>query len=190
MKKCLLITLLPNFLVPFNPNWHETGHFLSPVLFGSDFERIDRKLWKKKFPSGIPPFPTPFTPETDAYWREWFAAREARIELEKKKEAEGSQPDFNEAEDASSSVSDSPAAIPKAAGRCKEGNFCPDLLNCSCIYDTGSSVTMDSVKSIQCRGLCREGEERPGTPDPRYDPSQNFTIDDLDLQVGTLDDQD
>jgi hypothetical protein len=52
-------------------------------------DRLDRKLWKKKFPSGIPPFPTPFTPETDAYWREWFAAREARQELEKQIEAEG-----------------------------------------------------------------------------------------------------
>ena len=153
-------------------------------------ERLDRKLWKKKFPGGIPPFPTPFSPETDAYWREWFEAREARLALEKQAEAEGSQSDFNEPEDASSSVSTRPAAIPKAAGRCREGDFCPDLMNCSCIYDTSSSVTMDSVKSVQSRSLSREGEERPGTPDPRYDPSYDFTINDLDLQVGILEDQD
>ena len=48
---------------------------------------------------------------------------------------------------------------------------------------------MESVKSVQCRGLSREGEERPGTPDPRFDPSFDFTINDLNLQIGSLEDQ-
>ena len=49
---------------------------------------------------------------------------------------------------------------------------------------------MGSPKSVQSHSLSREGVERPGTPDPRYDPSYDFTINDLDLQVGTLEDQD
>ena len=53
---------------------------------------------------------------------------------------------------------------------------------------------MGSPRSIQGRSLSlsngREGDERPGTPDPRYDPNFDFTINDLDLQVGVLEDQD
>ena len=63
-------------------------------------------------------------------------------------------------------------------------------MNCSCIYDTSSSVTMGSPKLVQSHSLSlssrREGVERPGTPDPRYDPSYDFTINDLDLQVGAV----
>ena len=151
-------------------------------------ERLDRKLWKKKFPGGIPPFPVP-TPEEDTYWIEWFEAREARLELEKQAEAEGRQPEVNEPEGASSSASSSasakPAATPKEAGRCKEGYFCSDLMNHSCVYDTSSTVTMESVKSVECCGLSRKKEERPGTPDPRFD----FTLNDLNLQIGGLEDQ-
>ena len=62
----------------------------------------------------------------------------------------------------------------------QEGDFCEDLLNHSCIYDTSSTVTMESVKSIEYRGLSRTGEERPNTPDPRFD----FTLNDLNLLIG------
>ena len=123
-------------------------------------ERLDRKLWKKKFPGGIPPFPVP-TPEEDAYWIEWFEAREARLELEKQAEAEGRQPEVNEPEGASSSASSSasakPAATPKEAGRCKEGYFCSDLMNHSCVYDTSSTVTMESVNAAASAERRRKG---------------------------------
>jgi hypothetical protein len=36
----------------------------------------------------------------------------------------------------------------------------------------------------------REGESRPGSPDRKYDPNYDFTIEDLELQVGVLEDQD
>ena len=39
---------------------------------------------------------------------------------------------------------------------------------------------MESVKSVEYRGLSRTGEERPGTPDPLFD----FTLDDLNLLIG------
>ena len=49
----------------------------------------------------------------------------------------------------------------------------------SCTYDTSSTVTMESAKSIEFRGTSRAGEERPNTPAPLLD----FTINDLELQV-------
>ena len=58
-------------------------------------------------------------------------------------------------------------------------------MNHSCVYDTSSTVTMESVKSVECCGLSRKKEERPGTPDPRF----NFTLNDLNLQIGGLEDQ-
>ena len=103
-------------------------------------ERMDRELWKKKFPSGHPPYPVR-TPEEVAYWAEWAESREARLELEKLTEAEGIQPEANVPTEASTSVSAKPAATPKEAGRCKEGDFCSDLMNHSCVYDTSSTVT-------------------------------------------------
>jgi hypothetical protein len=158
-------------------------------------ERFDRKLWRRQFPSGVPPYPTPFTPETESYWRRWATAKEeAREDLEKLTEAEVDEFNFKEPEDeTSSSVSTRPAAIPKAAGRCREGRFCPDLATCTCIYDTSSNVSMGSAKSVPSQNFSPNGRnegDRPGTPDPRYDPDFNFTIADLDLQVGVLDDQD
>ena len=132
-------------------------------------DRFDRKLWRKQFPSGEPPYPTPFTPETDAYWREWASAGiKARQELEKQ-EAEGDHFDFKEPEEeTSSNVSTKPAAIPKAAGRCREGRFCQNLETCSCIYDTSSNVSMGSPSSAQSQNISlnrrREGGDRPGSP--------------------------
>ena len=147
-------------------------------------ERMDRELWKKKFPSGHPPYPVR-TPEEIAYWAEWAESRETRLELEKLTEAEGKQPDANVPTEASTSVSAKPAATPKEAGRCKEGDFCSDLMNHSCVYDTSSTVTMESVKSVEYRGLSRTGEERPGTPDPLFD----FTLNDLNLLIGGHEDR-
>ena len=193
-------------------------------------DQYERMLWQKKFPSGIPPYPTPFSPETDKYWIEW-ANGGTQENLDQ------NEPD----EDMSSNISTRPAAIPKAAGRCKEGSFCQNLDSCSCIYDTSSNVSMGSPTMAQsqtislnkrregvspgsaspisatgfrhslnrCRegerslalpssanGLnhslneSREGESRPGSPDRRYDPNYDFTIADLELQVGVLEDQD
>ena len=176
-------------------------------------EQIDRKLWMRKFPNGIPPYPTPFSPETEAYWQEWAEARgRARREMENLTEEEANQFAIKEPEDeTSSTISTRPAAIPKAEGRCKEGRLCPEVDRCSCVYDTASSVTMGSPNSTQGRSLSlssgregdirqgrslslnsgREGDHiRPGTPDPRYDPNFDFTISDLALQVGVLEDQD
>ena len=193
-------------------------------------DQYERMLWQKKFPSGIPPYPTPFSPETDKYWIEWAAAGT-------QENLDQNEPD----EDMSSNISTRPAAIPKAAGRCKEGSFCQNLDSCSCIYDTSSNVSMGSPTMAhsqtislnkrregvspgsaspisatgfrhslnRCRegerslalpssanGLnhslneSREGESRPGSPDRRYDPNYDFTIADLELQVGVLEDQD
>ena len=88
----------------------------------------------------------------------------------------------------SASVSAKPAAEPKAAGRCTEGNFCQNLKEHSCVYDTDSTVSMRSAESasIKCYGLTREGEDRPCTP-PSH---QNFTIDDLNLVIGDQNGQD
>ena len=84
----------------------------------------------------------------------------------------------------SASVSARPAAKPKAEGRCTEGNFCADLYTHSCVYDTESTVsTATERSSVQCYGISREGEERPGTPPPH----QNFTLDDLKMFVGDRD---
>ena len=47
-----------------------------------------------------------------------------------------------------------------------------------------------SVLSQSIRLTRRRAGDRPGTPDPRYDPNFDFTIADLDLQVGVLEDQD
>ena len=60
-------------------------------------------------------------------------------------------------------------------------------MNHSCVYDTSSTVTMESVKSVECRGLSRKGEEMPESfiPDPRFD----FTLNDLNLQIGGLEEQ-
>ena len=44
---------------------------------------------------------------------------------------------------------------------------------------------MESIKSVEYRGLSRTGEERPGTPDPLFD----FTLNDLNLQIGGQEDQ-
>ena len=153
-------------------------------------DRLDRELWIKKFPSGYPPFPVR-TPEEAAYWAEWAKSRERRLEQEKLAEVEGvwdrplaeaesNQPETNIPTKAPASVSAKPAATPKEQGRCKEGDFCGDLLNHSCVYDTSSTVTMESVKSVEYRGLSRTGEERPSTPDPLFD----FTINDLNLLIG------
>ena len=144
-------------------------------------KRLDREPWKKKFPGGKPPFPVS-TPEEDAYWAEWAETRDARLEQERQTETEGTQSEVDETERASSSASAKPAATPKEAGRCKEGDFCSDLMNHSCVYDTSSTVTMESEKSVQCRGLSREGEEMPDSfiPDPHFD----FTLNDLNLQIG------
>ena len=149
-----------------------------------ELEHQDRELWRRKFPSGIPPYPVR-TPEEEAYWAEWAESREARPVLEKQAEAEGRQPEANVPTEASTSVSANPAATPKEGGRRKEGYFCSDLMNHSCVYDTSSTVNMESVKSVEYRGLSRTGEERPGTPDPLFD----FTLNDLNLLIGGQEDQ-
>ena len=153
-------------------------------------DRLDRELWRKKFPSGYPPYPAR-TPEEVAYWAEWAVSRQKRLEQEELDEVEGiwdqplaeatsNEPEINMPTEAPASVSTKPAAIPKEQGRCKEGNFCNDLLNHSCTYDTSSTITMESVKSVVCRGLSRSGEERPNTPEPCLD----FTLNDLNLLNG------
>ena len=83
--------------------------------------------------------------------------REARLELEKQAEAEGKQSEVDEPEGASSSASAKPAATPKEAGRCKEGYFCSDLMNHSCVYDTSSTVTMESVNAAASAERRRKG---------------------------------
>ena len=67
-----------------------------------------------------------------------------------------------------------PCSNPEGTGRCKEGQFCSNLKTHSCLNDTASTVTTDSVSSIRCLGLSRQGEERPSTPRPEND----FTIND------------
>ena len=93
-----------------------------------ELERLDRELWKKKFPGGHPPYPVR-TPEEEAYWAEWAESREARLELEKHTEAEGRQPEANVPTEASTSVSAKPVATPKEGGRSNEGDPNPDLKN-------------------------------------------------------------
>ena len=36
-------------------------------------DRVEREKWLGAFPSGYPPFPTPFTKEQKAYWDAWVA---------------------------------------------------------------------------------------------------------------------
>ena len=157
-------------------------------------DRADRESWLTRFPSGYPPFPTT-TPEEAAYWAKAFEDREAEmakqgeiqrvLELSRDVQDQKMTSSESESEDEdmseSASMSARPAAIPKASGRCTEGNFCGDLLAHSCIYDTKSTVSNRSTgkTSVKCYGLSREGEERPNTQPPH----QIFTIEDLNLVV-------
>ena len=162
-------------------------------LTREEFDRQERRLWERKF-RGRPPYPGLPTPEEIEFWAEWAEKNEKDHETETETEAENyttaAKPDPNPEADQgeeSSTTSTRPAALPKGPGRCKEGNFCDNLMDHSCTYDTSSTVTMESAKSIEFRGTCRTGEERQKPPAPLVD----FTINDLELQVdGPVDKED
>ena len=172
-------------------------------------DRVEREQWLGAFPSGYPPYPTPFTKEEQAYWDEWVAtlgspkadqtaaSDKSNEEMEEDMELEHEMDDILDASTVSdesitesASVSAKPAAEPKAEGRCMEGAFCQNVADKdhSCVYDTESTVSSRSAESasIKCYGLSREGEDRPFTPPPH----QNFTLDDLNLVIGQQHGQD
>ena len=158
-------------------------------LTTEELDRQGRKLWERKF-RGSHPYPGLPTPEEIEFWAEWTEKNEKDHETEAESYTTAAKPDPNPEADQgeeSSTTSTRPAALPKGPGRCKEGNFCDNLMDHSCIYDTDSTVTMESAKSIVFRGTGRTGEERQKPPAPLVD----FTINDLELQVdGPVDKED